>query len=375
MKRSLFTRNIGILLVAMLIFFGLPGTAFAADPTINLESTNVTVMADESPLTPDIDLSIDEPTVIFEEVTLDELYTDTELFEFIMENGGFEPIEQAQEELMVSIHESLASNVRQATGDISITAQQIAMIIDKYDLQPNSAAYPGISTQAIVKRDINTRAVSAVWYLTYHPNQTNFKVNITVVGDPIDEIDGIVDVYRLNGTSWGWAGQGGFGQYQVRSGTVYTWDIAVDYVKEKFNYRITIKDNGGTWSYNNTGEDNIYRYNFAAGSYSSMAAKGGQRHHFISSSALGYGGYNTNAAYAIRMITTDHYLTGSYGSSQWVQNEKNLIAQGKYVELINMNIDDFRRKADPDSSWFTLYDKYYYEIVVCVVYYSGLFGV
>lgn len=91
------------------------------------------------------------------------------------------------------------------------------------------------------------------------------------------------------------------------------------------------------------GPISTYRYNFAGGSYSSLSAYEGQRHHIPSNSV---NGLSTNAGPCIRMLTEDHKKTASYGSSasakEFRAEEAALIEAGKFAEAMQMGIDDIR---------------------------------
>lgn len=91
------------------------------------------------------------------------------------------------------------------------------------------------------------------------------------------------------------------------------------------------------------GPISTYRYNFAGGAYGKLSSYEGQRHHIPSNSV---NGLSTSSGPAIRMLTEDHKLTSSYGSStaavQFRAKEKKLIKEGKFAEAMQMGIDDIR---------------------------------
>lgn len=167
-------------------------------------------------------------------------------------------------------------------------------------------------------------------------------------------------------------------QKNVHSGTFYTWTTAKYYVAEKFEYAYTLSEDLTVRDYSNVGKDNQIRYNFAAGSYSTLEPRGGERHHFVSQSALNAYGYDTNKAFAIRMTQADHKLTGNWGNSAAAGNfrkqEKQYLANRQYEELIYMEVNDFKKKMDSYGKE-KLGFKYSPEIAACAIYYQDLFGI
>ena len=91
------------------------------------------------------------------------------------------------------------------------------------------------------------------------------------------------------------------------------------------------------------GPISTYRYNFAGGSYSSLSPYEGHRHHIPSNDV---NRLPTTGGPCIRMLTEDHYMTSSYGSSasaqQYRAKEEALIKEGKFAEAMQMGIDDIR---------------------------------
>ena len=71
--------------------------------------------------------------------------------------------------------------------------------------------------------------------------------------------------------------------------------------------------------------------------------------------------------------------TGSYGSSTvsraYREEEKKLLKDKKYRELLQKEVDDFKAKKDPDGKFKNLSVKYYDEILICLAQYEKLFGI
>ena len=127
----------------------------------------------------------------------------------------------------------------------------------------------------------------------------------------MDLISGTITRYFLNNKTWAKKDSKTFSKSIVTNGPVYTWSVQKWGVKEKFEYNITVKDNGKSHKYDNINMHVLSRYNFEAKPYDSFSANGGQRHHFVASAALSKNNFDYRKAYCIRMMTADHRETGS----------------------------------------------------------------
>lgn len=161
----------------------------------------------------------------------------------------------------------------------------------------------------------------------------------------------------------------------VIRGTYNTWYVSKWGVKEKFEYDITVSDNGLRRYFDNVNENNFTRYNFEAKPYNSFSANGGQRHHFVPATSLNNNGYDSNTAYCIRMMTEDHKKTGSYGSSTYVAAMTNLLSNKKYQDALQKEVDDLQSEYDCEGIAGSLQQKYYDEVVTCLIKYEALFGI
>lgn len=223
-------------------------------------------------------------------------------------------------------------------------------------------------------------AIESVWYFRFYTKDTYFQIQVLNVGsDSLDVVSGTTKLYKLNRDTWNYATQRSFTKYNAYSGAVDTWYISKDAVKEKFEYNITVTEDGQKWYYNNIGVNNKTRYNFVAGAYSTMTANGGDRHHFVSSNALGSAGFNTNTAPAIRMMYRDHLNTPSWGSSSsaiaYRAQELSLLNAGKYEELLQMEVDGFYAEADSEGIYSSLASKYYDEMIDVLYLLENYFGI
>lgn len=142
--------------------------------------------------------------------------------------------------------------------------------------------------------------------------------------------------------------------------TTYTWTIAKSAtIQETITLAGTGYD-GETFILNGS----TVRYNFAGGQYGTMQALGGQRHHIPSSNALSTTGVlSTYKGACIRMLTSDHYRTASYGSSTSAINFRNqeiaLINSGKFLGAQKLGLSDIQNvfgiKYDTALSEMVLY--------------------
>ena len=191
----------------------------------------------------------------------------------------------------------------------------------------------------------------------------------------MDLISGTITRYFLNDETWAKKDSKTFSKSIVTNGPVYTWRVQKWGVKEKFEYNITVKDNGKSHKYDNINKHILSRYNFEAKPYDSFSANGGQRHHFIASAALSKNNFNSRKAYCIRMMAADHRKTGSYGSAAYVNQVSDLLKNKKYEEALQKEVDDFKSNNDTEGIAGSLQQKYYNEVVICLANYTKLFGI
>lgn len=210
-----------------------------------------------------------------------------------------------------------------------------------------------------------------VWYLTYSVSDYNFQINVLNVGsDPLDSISGYVDKYNKDQYAWKFATYTSFNKAQANDGKVFTWYTTKDMVAEKFEYSITVVEDGYTYSYNNVNEEDYIRYNFDADDYNILQAKGGQRHHFVSNYALSSCRYNADTAPAIRMMAADHIYTPNWGSSAsavaFRNEEIRLIGAKRYEELLQMEVNGLKATPDSEGKYSNLQQKYYDEVIIAL---------
>lgn len=192
------------------------------------------------------------------------------------------------------------------------------------------------STQDSQNRDFHIPNVITIKLV---PGKTGFMVSVYNFG--IDALSSISMTLRITDYNGNYVTSKTISDVNVPVGdTVYTWLQAKSAtIKETVTLNGYAID-GPTYT---LGPMSTYRYNFAGGSYGSLSAYEGQRHHIPSNSVTSL---TTYSGPAIRMLTEDHKLTASYGSSSSAQafraEESRLIAAGKFDAAMQMGIDDIR---------------------------------
>lgn len=91
--------------------------------------------------------------------------------------------------------------------------------------------------------------------------------------------------------------------------------------------------------------DSTVRYNFAGGKYGTMKSYDGQKHHMPSDSV---NGLTTYMGPCIRMITSEHKKTASYGNSssakKFREKEKKKVNEGKFLAAQQLGVTDIQKK-------------------------------
>lgn len=273
-------------------------------------------------------------------------------------------------------HPSVCTTI--LSQDMDVSSNNVADVVERYNLQSPYENADGILDNGTISvRRSSLGNIIDVWYIYYVTSSTSFSIKAALIDEdnPLDVISGTVTCYYLNSKTWTKRKDMSFERTNVTNGNVYLWAIAKWGVKEKFEYDITVTDNLSKTSLSNKGEDDQTRYNFEAKPYSSFTANGGHRHHFIPSKALQQNGWNTNTAYCIRMMVEDHQKTASYGSSEYVATISYFLESGQYQEAIQKEVNDLKARSDCEGIYRNLQEKYYNEVVTCILQYEALFGV
>lgn len=140
------------------------------------------------------------------------------------------------------------------------------------------------------------------------PGELGFAITLTNIGlDKISYVHFTVEIYTYGGN---YVTTFYISDTNVKVGTTtYTYLIdKAETVQETVIFSGYAED-GATYDFGTT---STVRYNFVGGAYGTMAAYEGQRHHIPSNSVTSI---STYSGPAIRMLTEDHKLTASYGSS------------------------------------------------------------
>ncbi len=307
-----------------------------------------------------------------EVIPVNEALQDSEIVSFIEKHDETGLLDKIYSDIEQFTYSSATEYLRVALNDASIDVDTVQTVTETLNLD-----LPTFNNNHVfyVSRDA-TGAVVDLWYLYYTFSQSAFEIHLTGVmaGNTLDSIQGTLTKYRLNGNNWVEFGTRNVNITNASNGTIFTWLVSSQYVKEKIEYKLTVLDNGGVHYFNNIGEDSHIRYNFVAGPYNAITPMGGDRHHFIPAASLRANGYDSGTAYAIRMVRLDHHKTGSYGSSSYVSECTSLLANKEYLALMQHEVNDLKSIADPDGRYTNLQTKYYYEIVECALAYDKLFG-
>ncbi len=313
-----------------------------------------------------------------EQLSVSAALADPEILNFLIENDELNELYKAQEEIRNFQYDTTAAYTRESLGNFNISANDVQNVSEKYNLQlPSETVSEVIDNGTInIQRDSLGNIID-IWYIYYTVTSSSFSVRAALVDadNPLDSVSGTITRYYLNNSTWKTKDSKPFRKGIVTNGTVYTWYVSKWGVKEKFEYDITVTDNGLRHNYDNVNEDNFTRYNFEAKPYRSFSANGGQRHHFVPAKSLNNNGFDSNTAYCIRMMTEDHKKTGSYGSSTYVTVMTNLLSNKKYQDALQKEVNDLQSKYDCEGIAGNLQQKYYGEVITCLIKYEELFEI
>lgn len=312
-----------------------------------------------------------------EEMSVSEALSSIEIVDYLKSSGELDALYQVQEEIRNCQYETTAMYAREILGISDLSASDVQFLSDKYNLQLPCEDTVGIVDNGTVYVQRNTRGdIIDIWSLHYVHTDYSFSVLASMIDadNPLDLVTGELKLYYLRDTTWAVKSSDTFEKSNVKNGTVYTWSIPKWGVKERFEYNINVTDNGATRNFNNTNVVSYTRYNFDAKPYNQFTPNGGQRHHFIPAAALRNNGFDANSAYCIRMMTADHYLTGSYGSYSYVSDTSNLLSNGRYEDALQKEVNDLKSKMDCEGIAGNLQQKYYTEVVTCLYEYEKLFN-
>ncbi|HHZ02210.1 MAG TPA: hypothetical protein GX396_04640 [Tissierellia bacterium] len=202
------------------------------------------------------------------------------------------------------------------------------------DLYSNSSLNKGITTQAFY--------LPNQFIVTTTPYSSYFLITLTNVG--ADRISSATVSLRLNDNITGKylashtkkftnlkVGTTSFKWYRSKSNTV----------EEQITTSLVGYDGGQNFS----GSAKTVRWNFVGGAYGTILSYGGHVHHCPANSVNGLTTYNGPA---LRMLTSDHKKTASYGSKAtavaYRNKQKQLISSGKFDVAMQMDVDDIRSK-------------------------------
>lgn len=178
-------------------------------------------------------------------------------------------------------------------------------------------------------------------FVTITPQSSSYKITITNLG--VDKIDSVKLVCKIYKNSGAFITSKTKTFTNVKPGNKsWTWNIAKGAtVQETIKVSGTARDGKDVISFRGS----TVRYNFVGGKYGSIAPYDGQRHHMPSDSVSPL---STYSGPAIRMITSDHKNTASYGSSLSAKNfrakEKAKIKAGEFLGAQKLGISNLQSR-------------------------------
>ena len=75
------------------------------------------------------------------------------------------------------------------------------------------------------------------------------------------------------------------------------------------------------------------------------------------------------------MMFADHILTPSYGSPTYVKKLSSLLANGEYEKVLRTEVQGLQNEYDCDGIAGNLQQKYFDEVITCLIQYEKLFGI
>lgn len=316
-------------------------------------------------------------SVVISQLSVPEALADSSIVDFLNDTGEMTELLEAQKEIRAYFYQT-ASNYTNSTNILSdVSPSDVQEISEQYALSLPSETETGTIDNGTLYVEKNSRgSIIDIWYIYYPITDKSISVKAAMVDadNPLGVVSGTLMCYTLNNTTWQLRSSTVFSKSNVTNGVISTWNITKWGVKEKFEYSTRVYDNGREHSYNNKNKEDRVRYNFDAQPYNKFTANGGNRHHFIPANSLLRNGFNTNTAYCIRMMVADHKKTGSYGNSSYVATVTSLLQAKKYREALQHEVNDLKSKPDSEGYHGSLQQKYYNEVVTCLVEYEKLFG-
>lgn len=347
-------------------------SAYALEPLDTELSTAVT----ETVATPPREL-------IIESYSVAELDNHPEVIKRLEDAGIYDDIITTYDSLLKNPDAIILENVNkilsEPNSDIApLTMSELQSILDIYGREDayNSLKSEASAMQILLIDSPSSKAVSNIGVIMTGVDASGIEVYLVQVGIPVN-ITGSIVGYRLNQKNWSSTPifKDSFKKYAIGNGSAYYVKNAVEYVKEKFDFDVTISC--GTESKRE--KNSVYRYNFTAGAYNDITANGGQRHHYVSQDALKAYDFNVRKAWTIRMMAADHLKLSNSGSGTKAQNfrnqEKLHLKNKTYQNLLDMEMADFAAQSDSDGYFKNLKEKYRDEIIACTAAYQKMFGI
>ncbi|SEL81213.1 hypothetical protein [Paenibacillus sp. OK003] len=337
---------------------------------------------------------VPQSDTVLESFTSDELDQHPDIQALIEEKGMTDYIkndDQSDEEILKlnGIEEETTNIIysEDMNGEpIVLDEARINELVSKYNLEKPTPQIKEYEQHILVEKSaqpqLQANVETNVWMLNYITTSASFTVTAVNVGNnPLDSINGTITKYNLSKKTFSPAGSSGFGRQQVKAGVVYTFASPQTAVSDYFVYDITVVEGSKTYKYTNKSDakPKYQRFLFTAGPYNSIAALGGERHHFVAANSLTKAGFLSTNFPAIRMMYDDHYLTPNWGSRAesvvFRDKEVALMKAKKFKELLQFELDEFAKIKDPDGYFANLQRKYYQEVLVVLDLSEKYFGI
>ncbi len=224
----------------------------------------------------------------------------------------------------------------EAKGNTTVESENVEgeTITIKYNLSDKT-------TSVVQGVPVNTCAFSLPnWvYMSIKPQASSYKITVYNVGiDAVDKIPITCKVYKNSGALI--ASSTHTFKNVLPGAESWTWKLSKGETVQE-SIKVTGKCIDGHEQKSFSGS--TVRYNFAGGKYGTMSAYDGQRHHMPSNSV---NGLSTYSGPCLRMITSEHKKTASYGNSASAQafrkKEKKKVDDGKFLAAQKLGINDIR---------------------------------
>lgn len=235
-----------------------------------------------------------------------------------------------------------ALSVLLTTNSSFVYAAELDSNYGKYtEIEGEECKIDILSPNSINGKKYSSKSLKNYVFMSITPQSASYKITITNIGiDTVDSVK-IKCVVRKNSDALYASTTKTF--THVKPGfTTWTWNLKKgDTVQEKITVSGTARDGKDSSSFSSS----TVRYNFAGGKYGTMKSYDGQKHHMSSDSV---NGLTTYVGPCIRMITSEHRKTASFGNStsakKFREKEKKKVNDGKFLAAQQLGVTDVQNK-------------------------------